>query len=141
GAAIGFAYLYFAPKVYEGRTQLVIGTQYQNNMRISNSVMSEEVTSILQSGLATNPITEAQIIRGEGVFRQAIEDVAVKTGNTDIRMQADDLYLMYDVVSSPDSSDVLVRARAYSPEIATELANSVALAYNNRRQMTQREAV
>lgn len=141
GLAIGFAYLQLAPKVYEGRTQLVIGTQYQNNMRMSSSIMSEEVSSILQSGLATNPITEAAIIRGEGVFRQAVEDVATKTGNTAIRMQADDLYLMYDVVSSPDSSDVLVRARAYSPEIATELANAVAMAYNNRRQMTQREAV
>lgn len=141
GLAIGFVVLQTSPKIYEGRTQLIIGSQAQNNGRLYNSTMSEDVAAILQAGLATNPVTEAQILRGEGVFRQAIEDVATKTGNTALRAQAEDLYAMYDVVGSAESSDVLVRVRAYSPDMATEIANAAATAYNNRRQITQREAV
>ncbi len=141
GFAIGFAYLQMAPKVYEGRTQLIIGNQTQNNGRFYPTTLSDDVAAILQSGLATNPLTEAQILRGEGVFRQAIERVIAETGNTSLRQQADDLYNMYDVAGTSESSDVLVRVRAYSPESATAIANSVALAYNDRRQITQREAV
>lgn len=141
GLVLGFIYLSTAPKVYEGRTQLVIGTQAQNSGRYYQSNMKEDVAAILQAGLATNPVTEAQILRGEGVFRAAIEMVAIQANKPELRRQADELYDMYDVVGSPESSDVLVRARAYTPELATAIANAAAVAYNDRRQRTQRETV
>jgi uncharacterized protein involved in exopolysaccharide biosynthesis/MinD-like ATPase involved in chromosome partitioning or flagellar assembly len=141
GFGVGLAILAFSKKVYEGRAQLVVGTQAQNAARVYGTTLNEDVATILQSGLAINPATEVMIIRGEGVFRQALEKVAVETNKTELRAQADDLYDMYDVVSTQEATEVLVRARAYDAETATALANAIADAYNERRQTSQREAV
>jgi uncharacterized protein involved in exopolysaccharide biosynthesis/MinD-like ATPase involved in chromosome partitioning or flagellar assembly len=131
----------FTKKVYEGRAQLVVGTQAQNAARVYGTTLNEDVATILQSGLAINPATEVMIIRGEGVFQQALRKVASETNHPELLGQSDDLYELYDVVSSQDATEVLVRARAYNPEIATALANAIADAYNERRQASQREAV
>lgn len=141
GLGIGFVILATSKKVYEGRAQLVVGTQAQNAARVYGTTLTEDVATILQAGLVTNPQTEVMIIRGEGVFRAAVEKVATETNNPQLRTQAGDLYDMYDVVSSQDATEVLVRARAYSPESATAIANAVADVYNDRRQLTQRESV
>ena len=141
GFVVGLAILAFSKKVYEGRAQLIVGTQAQNAARVYGSTLNEDVATILQSGLAINPATEVMIIRGEGVFRQALEKVAVETNNPQLRTQAEELYELYDVASTTEATEVLVRARAYNPEVATALANSIADAYNERRQSTQREAV
>lgn len=141
GLGVGFLILQTSPKVYEGRSQLVLGTAQQNAGRFYSSTMSEDVAAILQSGLATNPQTEISIISGEGVFRGALQRVITKTGNTDLQKQMEELYAMYDAQGAGDASAVLVRARAYSPEVATELANSIADAYNETRQNNQRQSI
>lgn len=141
GLGVGFLILQTSPKIYEGRSQLVLGTSQQNAGRFYSSQMSEDVAAILQAGMAVNPQTEVQIIAGEGVFRGALQRVAAKMPNADLAKQVDELYSMYDAQSSGDASAVLVRARAYSPEIATELANSVADAYNETRQQNQRQSI
>ena len=141
GFGVGIAILAFTKKVYEGRAQLVVGTQAQNAARIYGSTLNEDVATILQSGLAMHPTTEVMIIRGEGVFRQALEKVATERNMPELRGQADELYELYDVVASQEATEVLVRARAYDADTAVALANGVADAYNERRQASQREAV
>lgn len=140
GFAIGYGILATSPKVYEGRVQVVLGTQ-QQNQRFYSSTLNEDVAMILQSGLATNPQTEAQILRGEGVFRDALQRVATATSKPQMVTQFDDYYRMYDVQSTQDASAALIKARAYSAADATALANAVAEAYNERRQANQRETV
>lgn len=141
GLGIGLIVLAMSPKVYEGQTQLVVGTQAQNSGRIYGSTLQEDVATILQAGLAINPQTEVQILRGKGVFRQALAKIALSSGQNNLNDQADTLYDLYDVASSNDASEALIRARAYSPKTAMDLANAIADTYNERRQQTQREAI
>lgn len=141
GIGVGFLILATSPKIYEGRANLVVGTQAQNSSRAYGSTLNEDVATILQAGLAINPETEVQLLRSEGVFNAALEKVIAQNNQVSLRTQAADLYGMYDVAGSAQSSAVMVRARAYSPETASMLATAVADAYNERRQATQRASV
>ena len=140
GLAIGFFILSQSPKIYEGRTQLVLGSQTPNG-RFYSTVLNQDVMDILQTGLASNPQTEAQILRGEGVFRNSLAKVAAAKGQPAMSSQFEDYYRMYDVQSSTDSSAALIKARAYSAQDAADLANTIAETYNELRQNNQRAAV
>lgn len=140
GFGIGYAILATSPKVFEGRVQMILGNQ-NSSQRFYPSQMQEDVAAILQSGLASNPLTEAQILKGEGVFRDALGKVAQNNGDAKMLEQFDDYYRMYDVQSSTDGSAAVVKARAYSSKDATLLANFIADSYNERRQANQKESI
>lgn len=139
GIAIALGLASMSPPIYEGRTELVVG----NPVQTAQGQFTDDIQRIVSTGLSQNPITELNILRGSSVFYKALQRVAERRNDPKLLTEAnfEDLYLKYDVLAEKDSGAAQIRARAYSPEIAMELANEIAYSYNDLRQASAKESV
>jgi polysaccharide biosynthesis transport protein len=140
GALCGFIYMLITPKVYEGTLQLVVGAPSGANRNYPSN-LTKDVGDILDVGFARNPLTEVQILRGRALFAEALQEVAEKHGKAEMVRDFETYYSMYDVLGEKDSDVAYVQARAYSPEIAADLANTIAIKYNEARQRAAKASV
>ena len=143
GIIVGFIYIAVTPKVYEGNLQLVVSNAGTNAQRTATSGLKDDVAKILDTGFARNPVTELNILRDRGLFYSALEYVAEQTNNQEM-LRPDNFeryYSMYDVLGERDSDAATIRARAYSPETAALLANTLAEKYNEKRLQTANASV
>lgn len=141
GLGIGAVVYVLSPRVYESRTQLLIGSDSGNAQRQYSSPLSPDVASILAKGEPTAPITELQILRGESLFYQAASETSQDVRDPSLVNSWERYYKMYDVYGDKESNAALVLARAFNPETARILADKVATVYNSRRRDAQRQAV
>lgn len=139
----GTIYFFVAPKVYEGRSQVLVA----NDSRRLDPYMPEEVVAILSMGLTQSVETEAAILGGENVFYTSLLDYASETGKThlDPRQMNQEQFMNHYRMSSvfnPDRTRVCeVRVRAYDPQEAADLTNKLVETYNDARLRTAQESV
>lgn len=143
GILAGVGFFLFAPKVYEGRAQLLVA----NDARRMDPNMPEEVTAILSMGLTQSVETEVAILGGENVFAQALILYAEKTGRAELdprRMTLEQFLTHYRMtnVFNPEKTRVCdVRVRAYDPQQAADLTNQIVEVYNDARLRAARTSV
>jgi len=138
GALCGFLYILFTPKVYEGQVQLMIGSATRAT---GSENYAPDVQKILASGDARNPLSELGVMRGQGLFFAALQKLSQLRGNPDMLNQFERYYSMYDVLGEKESDNVVMQARAFTPEDAADLANIIAQEYNERRLAVSRTSV
>src|SRR5512138_1182160 len=132
GIIVGLIYTIVTPKVYEGRLMLVVGTQ-NLAQRTGVTTLPQDVQEKLLQGQPRNPNTELQILRGGAVFYEALDGLKTKYTEIDPNRDFDRYYSMYDVLGERESDAVTIRARAFSPEAAADLANAIYQKYNEER--------
>jgi uncharacterized protein involved in exopolysaccharide biosynthesis/MinD-like ATPase involved in chromosome partitioning or flagellar assembly len=138
GIVCGLLYTIFTPKVYEGTVQLVISNP--NAGPRGASTFTPDVQDVLETGKPRNPITELGILRGRGLFFAALEETSRKVNKPEMVQAFERYYSMYDVLGEKDSDAALIQARAFTPEDAAELANTIAAKYNEQRVAGVRES-
>lgn len=139
GVLCGLIYSMVTPKVYEGIVQLVISNPGGGSIRPAG-FLSPDVQQVYDTGQPRNPLTELTILRGRGLFFEALQETATKLGKPDMIQDFERYYAMYDVLGEKESDAALIQARAFEPEVAAELANTIANKYNEQRVRVAREA-
>ena len=139
GVVCGLIYTMVTPKVYEGVVQLVISTPGTGPNR-AGGILAPDVLAVYDTGQPRNSLTELTILRGRGLFFEALQETAIKLGKPDMVQDFERYYAMYDVLGEKESDAALVQARAFTPEDAAELANTIANKYNEQRIKVAREA-
>lgn len=137
GLAIGLGIAFFSPKIYEARTQLLIGVQNVNQQ--NGPTYGPDVDKILSTGSASNTTTETQILGDKSILAQAIYNVDPSKG-ADSKF-VDRMFDMYDALTPKESTSVSVIVRAEDPKFAEEVAAQIPIVYNERRKYTTKESV
>lgn len=129
------------PKIYEGRTELLVGEQARGP---GIPTLTDDVKDLLERGSAKSAQSERQLLRSVSVLAKAVERVDPKLLAPG---EFEKLYAMYDVVGSErrtteetEGSVAQIRVKAYDPETAARIADEVANVYNDERQRISREA-
>lgn len=139
GLLVALAIGLSSPKIYEGRTQLIVGEDLQN--RAGLETMTADVKSILDRGAPRSSETELGVLASPGVFFQAFRRVAERENLNDIVKDFEKYYRMYNVSGQENSNAADITVKAFSPKMAADLANEVAAAYNQIRQSNARVSV
>lgn len=139
GLIIALTVASLSPKVYEGRMQILVGAN--QNLRSANSILYPDVDDIIQSGQPKDTVSEVDVLRGEGVFSEALGRIYDRQNRKVTKEERDRLYQMYDVVSPKETSVAEVKARANDPQTASDLANEIGNVYNDLRKTASRGAV
>lgn len=145
GLVVALVIAVLTPKVYEGRVEMLLGSG--ETSRNAQTVLSAEVESILQRGLAGAAATERQLLTSQTVFFEAFSAACQSRGQTELIGQWEDYFKMYEVLSPRTTSQelganvVLVQARAHDARLAAELANQIGAVYNDTRRQNAREVV
>ena len=139
GVVCGLIYSMVTPKVYEGVVQLVISNPGSGPSR-AGGLLAPDVLQVYDTGQPRNSLTELTILRGRGLFFEALQETATKQGKPEMITDFERYYSMYDVLGEKESDAALIQARAFSPEEAAELANTIANKYNEQRISVAREA-
>lgn len=139
GILVALVVGYFSPKVFEGRMQIMVGTNAIPNP--AGAQLTPDVWEILNAGLQKDTQSELDVLRGEGVFDEALQRVSDRTGKPVSKNERERLYLMYDVLSTKDTSVALVRVRADDPQFSSDVANEVGNVYNDLRKRSAQAAV
>lgn len=139
GLIIAITVASLSPKIYEGRMQILVGAS-QNN-RGTNSLLYPDVDEIMQSGQPKDTASEVDVLRGEGVFSEALGNIYEKQNRKVTKEERDRLYQMYDVVSPKETSVAEVKVRDYDPQTAADLANEIGIVYNQLRKSASKKAV
>ena len=139
GLIIALTVASFSPKIYEGRMQILVGAN-QNN-RSATVDLYPEVSDILASGQPKDTASEVDVLRGQGVFSEALGRIYDRQNRKVTKEERDRLYNMYDVVSPKETSVAEVKARAGDPQTASDLANEIGNVYNDLRKTASRAAV
>jgi uncharacterized protein involved in exopolysaccharide biosynthesis/Mrp family chromosome partitioning ATPase len=128
-------YALFAPKLYEARTEVVVGTAVAEKYA-PRPAIPDDVLELLEQGEPQSYVTELEVLRGEGVFDAAVKSVSQKEGRgwLDDPIEKQALYTMYNADTVPDSSDAAIRVRASDPDTAVDLANAIVEEFNATRQ-------
>lgn len=126
GAVVALLVALASPKIYEGRTTVVVWHDLQKD--------SSQPADPANVGAADTGIqTELLLLQSEDVFDEAVHRVALASNNQKLEASAHQLFGMCRSVARPDSKFVEIRARAFSPLIAADLANAIASVYNDLR--------
>lgn len=139
GLIIALTVASLSPKVYEGRMQILVGAN--QNFRETDSQLYPDVSQILQSGQPKDSVSEVDVLRGEGVFSEALGRIMERQNRKVTKEERDRLYAMYDVVSPKETSVAMVKARANDPQTASDLANEIGNVYNDLRKTAAKAAV
>lgn len=133
-----------SPKEYEGRVEMLIG----DAGRVGGAnTLTEEVSSIVDRGRQRNAATERQILSSQGVFFRAVQAVAERTGDNGLLVRWPELYRRYDVetartnTQTEEAGVAIIKVRAGSPELASEIANQIGFVFNEVRQQESRAAL
>lgn len=144
GLVLSLGIALMLPKYYEGRLEILLGQQAVT----APGMLTEDVMRILERGQLTTAQTERQVLASQAVFLAALEDAARLHPNENLQAQFLDLYRRFDVevarqpgqqITNSGVAAVLVRAK--DPQIAADIANSVAEMYSQERVANQRTAV
>ena len=127
GLVVALAVAYFSPKVYEGRTGLIVG---EEQIPSGYQSLSAEVTSILRAGQARNVETELGVLASEGVFIQALDKYKNSVGGKDLTKDWQKYYLMYNVTGTERSGVAKISVKTYDPESAAKIANKISEVYD-----------
>lgn len=139
GLILGLGVAFLSRPVYEGRVQMVVGTrddQYRSDTRVG-----EDVNKILQAGGVSTATTEAQILRGQALFAEALTNVATRRNQPELAADWERYYRMYDVLADEKSNVAIILARMYNAELASELADEVSRVYSQVRQRSTRQSL
>jgi Mrp family chromosome partitioning ATPase/uncharacterized protein involved in exopolysaccharide biosynthesis len=139
GAICGGIYFAFAPRIYQGTTQILISPE----IRQGGQGPVDDITQILRQAETGNTVSELMILRGQATFREALRRVADDRGDQTIatRENAERMFMMYDVLGARDSRVAQIEVKAADPGIAAEVANKVVEVYNGLREQTGQEAI
>lgn len=136
GLAGGIGAAFFLPKVYQAQTQLLVDDGKAAELKDYSS----EVANILGGGFGSGIETEASILQSKQMFGLALSNLAAKRDNPALYTQLDDLYKMYLVFGDRGSRAVIIQAKAGDPQLAADLADAVADAYNEKRSTAAQQA-
>lgn len=130
-----------SPKVYESQAGLILGS----DLRQGVTQLSDDVMQILRLGLAQDPLSEAAVLRGKGLFLQAVRNVSERRNDPGLAEDAEDLFLMYDVqnerIVNVVSNVSIIVAKAHDAEVAADIANEITVLYNEFRRRSMNENV
>ncbi|HQU19751.1 MAG TPA: hypothetical protein PLA92_11960, partial [Fimbriimonadaceae bacterium] len=119
-----------SPKVYESQAGLILGS----DLRQGVTQLSDDVMQILRLGLAQDPLSEAAVLRGKGLFLQAVRNVSERRNDPGLAEDAEDLFLMYDVqnerIVNVVSNVSIIVAKAHDAEVAADIANELTVLDN-----------
>ncbi|MCH8977628.1 MAG: hypothetical protein IH945_00080 [Armatimonadetes bacterium] len=142
GLAAGLAIVFFSPKIYEGRLEMLLGTNTQLARQV-NVVWSDEIRDIVARMNPQGLQTERQLLNSEAVFFGAIVAAA-----PDLREDWEEYYLMYDVVTARTANQnedgpgvAQIQVRAHDPDVAREITDAIPESYNRVRQAASAEAI
>ncbi len=136
GLAAGVGAALFLPKVYQAQTQLLVDDGKAGELKDYSS----EVANILGGGFSSGIETEASILQSKQMFGLALSNLASKRNEPKLYAQLDDLYKMYLVFGDRGSRAVIIQAKAGDPQLAADLADAVADAYNDKRRTAAQQA-
>ena len=128
-----------SPKVYEAKTELLLGQQSSGG-----AATFSDVKKILDRGSTANADTERSILSSQGVFYEALFNISQKTGRPLMLEEFEDYYLMYDVIGSGRSKGTgvaQIQVRAYNRQDSLDIANEIVHVYNKFKRKTVKEAV
>ncbi|MCO5297317.1 MAG: hypothetical protein M9921_10710 [Fimbriimonadaceae bacterium] len=134
GAGIGATFV--LPKVYQAQTQLLVDDGKATELKD----YSAEVANILGGGFASGIETEQSILQSKQMFGLALSSLASKRNDPGLYEHLEDLYQMYAVLVDRGSRAVIIQVKANDPETATQLADAVADAYNEKRRISAQQA-
>lgn len=144
----GLLYALLAPKVYEGRAEIIVADQ--PGLRTGAAGYSDDVNALLAPSARQSVRTEIGVLRSEGVFKKSLVQVAQDLSDPKLVADPEDmdkLFMMYDAIVPPSESEndpvrvVTIRAKAYDPDVAARIANKVLDVYNDTRMQSAKEAV
>ncbi|MCH8979731.1 MAG: hypothetical protein IH945_10895 [Armatimonadetes bacterium] len=142
GLVTGLAIVFFSPKIYEARLEMLLGTNPQMN-RASGVPWSDDILDLIRRMNPQGLQTERQLLNSEAVFYRALSSAA-----PDLLEDWEDYYLMYDVVTARVANQneqgpgvAQVQVRAHDAEVATDIANAIAISYDNVRQTASVQAI
>lgn len=134
GAGIGATFV--LPKIYQAQTQLLVDDGKATELKD----YSADVANILGGGFASGIETEQSILQSKQMFGLALASLAAKREQPALYDRLEELYQMYAVLVDRGSRAVLIQVKANDPETATELADAVADAYNEKRRISAQQA-
>lgn len=118
GLSAGLVAGLIAPKIYEARAEIWIqGDDPERAKRNLGDSLS----------------TQLAILRSEGVYKTALQRVAARKKDKQLKQDQKRLFEMYRVDVEPRSAVAQVRVRAYAPQTAADLANELARTYRSKR--------
>ncbi|MBI5706845.1 MAG: hypothetical protein HZC36_07630 [Armatimonadetes bacterium] len=141
GLIAGLVLSVLSPKIYEAQTGLIVGT----SMRVGASSVPDDVANILYPGVAQDPMSESDLLRGQGVFFRALQNVADRRGDPGLVNKFQELYATYDVQNQRQvnliSNIAILSVKYTDPQLAADIANEIAVVYNETRRRTMNERV
>ncbi len=146
GAVIAFVVTQISPKIYEGRLEMLLSDETRNQNLGGANIFTPDVLDILQRNRPQGAATERQLLSSQSVFFQALVAVATAQGNNSLVEKFSSLYPMYDIETARttnqqvDAGVALLRVRAEDPQLAADLANQIAVTYNEVRLRNSRES-
>ncbi|HLK15891.1 MAG TPA: hypothetical protein VKT78_13890, partial [Fimbriimonadaceae bacterium] len=141
------AWILWSKPIYEARLAIQVGRQQQ---QAPDPFMPPEVVGIIAQAESQQAATEVDILRQESLFAEAVQRVAQKQAanpESDYDKQLLEhykrYYSMYSVTGGPVQADqnpmtisslADITVRAYDPQTAIDLANTMGDVYTERRQ-------
>ncbi len=133
--------------IYEGRMEMLLG-EAPNPGRNYASTMSDDVVQIINRGSPGGARTERQVLSSQSVFFQALDEIATRESNTELRENWVDYYRMYDIETARTTNDqndsagiALIKVRTHDAKVSAAIANQIEKVYNEVRARNAREAV
>lgn len=145
GFLLALAWILFSPPVYEAQVNLQVGS----GRPVPDPTLPASIQSMVDKATMLQTATEVEVLRQKQLFIKALQDVQDKHPGSNLVDNWEQYYKMYTVLGGPTtaeqnaesmSSFVGLQVRAYSPDIAMEIANAISDEYRISRKSNQRLA-